>query len=108
MTSRIAVDIFRWNGFFQPEEIERFHGAGHRDAAGDVVPAVHIDCQIDSRSDCFSHCCDPLDHPADLVRGGMPVPFVIAESGFCLVHIELQRVEAERNNLPRSFCVRFG
>ena len=53
----------------------------------------------------IANCRNPLDHPVDLRSGGVPVPAIVAEAGLGLVHIEFERIEAQRDDFPRALGI---
>ena len=50
--SRPAADT-RCSGALQPQDVVRRHRLGEADAAGDVVWRVHVQHQLDARTDCL-------------------------------------------------------
>src|SRR5829696_1695922 len=91
--------VFRRNWLLQPEQSERLHRSRHCDPTADVVPTMHVDGEVDGRSDRFPYRRDPLDHPIEFGIGGVPVPAVSAKAGPRLVDVELERVKAEGDDL---------
>ena len=63
IVGRLQIPV-QW--LLEPQDVVRCHSLGEADAAGDVVWRVHVQHQLDARTDCLAHYADARN----LVRQG--------------------------------------